>query len=294
MLAFAASDTWLWTEPGTDPMNLKATYDLHSRFWKQLVLWLAHQDEVEGNVYVRPEFRRLVVNGRQNVRLGVRDKRGDELPESDIRYQLHDVKEPADKSKAKRAERDPKGGARVSFETKLPGEYKITAWGEGKDANGETVTGDASARFVVYPEISDEMLRPAAQPEFLIALQNAANGTALDTVPRVDLLPKKLEEMKADPPKVSTPKPKPYPDWRRDRQRWFLPIVLLFFVAVLGLEWGLRRRGAWLFFFPPLRKGRPVAAHSLNLPTPFPKGKGERSSLIFLSPPQVSLILLST
>jgi hypothetical protein len=150
---------------------------------------------------------------------------------------------PVDKSKSKRAERDPKGGARVSFEVREPGEYKITAWGEGKDANGEAVSGDASARYVVYPEISDEMLRPAAQPEFLVALQNAANGTAIDIVPRVDRLPSELEKMKADPPKVSAPKPKPYPDWRRDRQRFFLPILLLFFVAVLGLEWGLRR--AW-------------------------------------------------
>jgi len=243
VLAFAVSDTWLWTQPTDDPANRRAAANLHARFWKQVVLWLAHQDEVEGNVYVRPEFRRLVANGRQNVRMGVRDKRGDDLPESDIRYQVHGVNEPADKNKAKRAERDPKGGARVSFEAKIPGEYRVTAWGEGTDANGEKISGDSSARFVVYPEISDEMLRPAAQPEFLLALENAANGTALDAVRRVDRLPAFLEEMKSKPPTVSTPKPKPYPDWRRDKQKWFLPAVLILFVAVLGLEWGLRR--AW-------------------------------------------------
>jgi hypothetical protein len=208
-----------------------------------MVLWLAHQDEVEGNVYVRPEFRRLVVNGRQNVRMGVRDKRGDDVPESDIRYQIHGADEPADKTKAKRAERDPRGGARVSFEAKTPGEYRITAWGEGTDVNGEKVAGDATARYVVYPEISDEMLRPAAQPEFLLALENAANGTALDTVRRADRLPAFLEDLKSNPPTLPTAKPKPYPDWRRDKQKWFLPSMLILFVAVLGLEWGLRR--AW-------------------------------------------------
>jgi hypothetical protein len=131
----------------------------------------------------------------------------------------------------------------VSFEAKQPGEYKVTAWGEGTDANGEKISGDASARFVVYPEISDEMLRPSAQPEFLLALQNAARGTADDTVKRADRMPEELEKMKNDPPTVSTPKPKPYPEWRRDKQKWFLPAVLILFVAVLGLEWGLRR--AW-------------------------------------------------
>ncbi len=242
-LAFGVSDTWYWTKPGPDPNNRRATYDLHTRFWKQVVLWLAHQDEVEGNVYVRPEFRRLIVNGRQNVRMGVRDKRGDEVQESEIRYQIHRVDEAADKSKSKRAERDPKGGARVAFEAKEPGEYRITAWGEGSDANGEKIAGDATARFVVYPEVSDEMLRPAAQPEFLLTLQNTANGTAAPFVYRADHLPKFLEDMKNHPPTISAAKPKPYPDWRRDKQKWFLPIVLILFVAILGLEWGLRR--AW-------------------------------------------------
>lgn len=243
VLAFAASDTWLWTQPSEDPNDRFKTKNLHTRFWKQMVLWLAHQDEVEGNVYVRPEFRRLVVNGRQNVRMGVRDKRGDDVAESEIRYQVHGANEPADKNKAKRAERDPKGASRVSFESKTPGEYRITAWGEGTDPNGEKISGDASARFVVYPEISDEMMRPAAQPEFLLALQNTANGTGLDIVPRVDRLPTFLEDMKNHPPTISGAKPKPYPDWRRDRQKWFLPAMLILFVAILGLEWGLRR--AW-------------------------------------------------
>jgi uncharacterized membrane protein len=242
VLAFGASDTWRWTLPGPED-NRKGPTDLHARFWKQAVLWLAHQDEVEGNVYVRPEFRRLVVNGRQTIRMGVRDKRGDEMPDAVIQYQVLGENEAPDKSKAKRAERDPQGGARATFETKLPGEYRVVAWGEGTDPGGEKITGDATARYVVYPEVSDEMLRPAANPEFLLALENTANGTAQDVARRADRLPAFLEEMKSSPPTMTTPKPKPYPDWRRDKQKWFLPAVLVLFAAILGLEWGLRR--AW-------------------------------------------------
>jgi uncharacterized membrane protein len=243
VLALMASDTWRWTLPGPDMNDRKRPTDLHARFWKQMILWLAHQDEVEGNVYVRPEYRRLVVNGRQTIRMGVRDKRGDELPESDIKFQILGKDEVPNKDKAARAERDPRGGARASFETKVPGEYRVVAWGEGKDPAGETIAGDATARYVVYPEVSDEMLRTAANPEFLLALENTANGTALDVARRADRLPEFLEKMAADPPTVTTAKPKPYPDWRRDKQKWFLPGVLILFVAILGLEWGLRR--AW-------------------------------------------------
>jgi uncharacterized membrane protein len=243
VLAFGASDTHLWTKPGGPDRDFQTTTALHNRFWKQTVLWLAHQDELEGNVFVRPEYRRLVAGGRQSVRMGVRDKRGDEIPDADLRYQVVGPGEQPDRNKAKRPERDPKGGGRASFESRVPGEYRVVAWGEAKDANGEKIDDSAIGRYVVYPDISDEMLRPAANPEFLLALENTANGMNRDVVPRAEKLPESLERMKADPPRVSTPKPKPYPDWRRDKQKWFLPAVLVLFVLVLGLEWGLRR--AW-------------------------------------------------
>ncbi len=241
VLVFGASNTWSWTRPGPDKESRRTTADLHTRFWKQTVLWLAHQDELDGNVYVRPEFRRLVANGRQSIRMGMRDKRGDEVPEADFRYQVIGPGEKEDESKAKRADRDPKGGAKVGFEAKVPAEYRVVAWGKGKDPSGGEISDRAEARYVVFPEVSDEMLQPAANPDFLLLLENTANGSALDVARRADRLPAFLEEMKANPPKMAGPKPKPYPEWRRDKQKWFLPAMLILFVAILGLEWGLRR-----------------------------------------------------
>ena len=241
VLAFGASNTYLWTLPSTDPNNRRATFDLHARFWKQMVLWLAHQDEVEGNAYVRPEFRRLVASGQQTIKFGLRDKRGDELPDADLRYQVLAPGDEADKTKAKRTDRDPAGGGKVSFEAKVPGEYRVVGWGEGADKNGEKIADSATARYVVYPDVSDELLNPAARPDILLSLENTANGTALDAVRRADRLPAFIEEIKANPVKTSEPKPKAYPDWRRDKSPWFLPAVLVLFTAVLGFEWGLRR-----------------------------------------------------
>lgn len=241
VMAFGVSDTYLWTQPGPDPTNRRQSADMHVRFWKQAVMWLAHQDEIDGQAYVRPEYRRIVANGQQTVRMGLRDKRGEEIAESDLRYQILGEGDQPDQTKAKKAERDPKGGGKTSFETKQPGEYRVIVWANGKDANGENVSGDAMSRYVVYPDISDEMLRPAADPDFLLGLENTANGTANDTVRRVDRLPSFLEELLANPPKMSSPKPKPYPEWKRDQQRWFLPMVLVIFTAILGTEWALRR-----------------------------------------------------
>ena len=99
----------------------------------------------------------------------------------------------------------------------MPGEYRVVGWGEGADKNGEKIADSATARYVVYPDVSDELLNPAARPDILLSLENTANGTALDAVRRADRLPAFIEEMKANPVKTSTPKPKAYPDWRRDK-----------------------------------------------------------------------------
>ena len=216
-------------------------YEITQRFWKQVVLWLAHQDEVEGNVYVRPEMRRLSQNSKQTVRFGVRDKRGEDIPTAEIRYQVVAPTEQPNEARAKPPERDAQGQFITSFEVKQPGEYRVVAWGKAKDAEGNEVKGDAIARFIVFPDISDELLKPAANHDFLLALENTANGTALDSVRRVDKLPSFLEELLKNPVKASNIKPKLYPDWKRNANGWFLPLLLVIFVTILGLEWGLRR-----------------------------------------------------
>ncbi|QVL30873.1 hypothetical protein KIH39_18735 [Telmatocola sphagniphila] len=216
-------------------------YDLTLRFWKQVVLWLAHQDEVEGVVYARPEFRRLAQSAKQTIRFGVRDKRGEDIPTADIKFQILQGQETPDKNKAKPPERDAKGQFVSAFEVTQPGEYRVVAWGQGKDAEGHEVTGDAMARYIVFPDISDELIKPAARYDILLAIENTANGTVQDAVRRVDRLPSFLEEMLKNPVQALNAKPKLYPDWHRNANSWFLPTLLILFVSLLGFEWGLRR-----------------------------------------------------
>ena len=234
VVAFGADQTWKWVNLGneegaTDPDE---GMKLHARFWKQMVLWLAHQDEVEGNVFVLPELYRLATNGKNKFKMGVKDKHGDELANPKMRYQIVRKGDKPDEGKAKPAERE-KGRPRAIYEAKEPGRFRIVVWGEGSDDDGAEIKGNAQAFFTVYPEISDEMLRPAARDDFLLGLETTANGTAPETIRKADKLPSFLqEELINKPLKMTGLKPKLHPDWRRNSgDSWFLPLLLVCFGA---------------------------------------------------------------
>jgi uncharacterized membrane protein len=245
VLAFGADQTWKWVNLGGEEgaADPDEGIKLHARFWKQVVLWLAHQDEVEdGTVWVRPRLMRLAVNGKNQFDMGIKDKHGDEVANPKMRYQVLRDGEEADMAKSKPAERGDKGKPIGNFEPKEPGEYRVVAWGEGPDPSGAEIKGDAEAWFDVYPETSDELLRPAANDEFLLRLESTANGIAPEVARKADKLPSFLRDELIDKPlKQTNVRPKLHPDWRRNGNPWFLPVVLIAFVAVLGLEWGLRR-----------------------------------------------------
>jgi len=236
VLAFGADQTWKWvnlgSQDGAEKPEIGST--IHARFWKQVALWLAHQDEVEGEIYVKPELSRLAVNGRNNFKMGVRDKQGQEVLNPKMRYIVLPAAQEPDEKKAKPAER--KGGLPVGFfEPKEPGEYRVFAWADGAEGNAE-------AWFDVYPEVSDELFDPAAKDLFLLALEKAAVSSAPDTIRKADKLPAFIQETFLDKPlKETNLRPKQYPDWRRGGNPWFLPVLLIAFVTALSLEWGLRR-----------------------------------------------------
>ncbi len=231
-----------WRRLGlTNAKNPLEGVEILSRFWKQMVIWAAHQDEIEGNVYVRPEWRRLAVNGKQTILMGVRNKRNEDIPDANIDYQILAPDEQIDRAKAQKANRDGSGQYKTMFEPKRPGEYRVVVWGEGKDPEGEIIKGEANARFIVYPDLSDEMIHLAANHKFLLDLENIANGTQLDVIRKGDQVTSFLTRMKDNPLRPDFIHPKLIPNWNRNESRWFLSLVLVLFVGILGGEWLLRR-----------------------------------------------------
>ena len=112
----------------------------------------------------------------------------------------------------------------------------FTVSGEGKDPSGEPISGQASARVIVYDE-DIEMTRPAADPEFMRKLATAGGGEALT----IEQLPEFLNRLAEQPLDPGKQKMDLRPDWRSTERSGFLIAFFVAFVAVVGLEWALRR-----------------------------------------------------
>ncbi len=257
VLAFGAYDTYLWEQLGQPKTRLGS--EIHTRFWKQCVLWLAHQDEEEGLAYARPLYRQLKAGGEQTIRVGVRLPNGQEDPNAELTVKIVPMPKPADrkaeeakepdqaeidKAKTETVMRD-KDGAKVLFRPRERGEYFVVLTSPKKDAEGKPVLDAegkpvllrATAKFIAVPDISDEMLRVNADHDFMTRLAVQTGGKGL----RLEDLPGFLKDLKAEPLSTMIPKPHYYPDWRRNHSKGFLPFWLVVFVLLLGTEWALRR-----------------------------------------------------
>ena len=146
VLAFAAYDTYFWEKLG-QPKTRRGT-EIHTRFWKNCALWLAHQDEEEGQAYIRPARRQLQVNSEQTLRIGLKTPSGADDPNAELTVKIVPLPEgkaepdPADIEKAKpeTVVRD-KDGAKVLHRPRAKGEYFAVLTSPKKDAAGNAIIG---------------------------------------------------------------------------------------------------------------------------------------------------------
>jgi uncharacterized membrane protein len=227
VLAFASDDTyhWITREVGRQP---------HDTFWKRMVLWLAHQEEMEGTVWVKLDVRRLAAGGKLPFTVGLRGKGGEDRPDGRFTVKVIDPNKNETVVPTTRDKTDEKG---VFWKTDTAGEYHLEVTGTGKDADGKDITGTATARFLVY-EDDAEMRQRAANHDFLKALAAVGGGE----FHQPDDLPAFLTQLQSQALPHSRPKAELWPDWRRNQTSGFLVGFFLLFVAVLALEWFLRRR----------------------------------------------------
>jgi uncharacterized membrane protein len=227
-IAFAGDTTYLWVRPPKGDQY-------HERFWRQLVLWLAHQEEAEGNVWVKPDVRRLAAGGRLGFSAGVRGKGGLDLKEA--RFEAKVVGPAGEVLVQTVRDKDEERGN--FFKTDAPGEYRLVVDGKARDTDGQEVSGQASARFLVYQDDA-EMTRRAADHAFLQRLAAAGGGRFHPG--DEDELARYLHELPSQPLSGWRPKANLWPDWRRTSLSAFLPTFLIVFVGLVSLEWFLRRR----------------------------------------------------
>jgi hypothetical protein len=217
--AFAVDSTWHWQMEGFG--------EIHRRFWRQFVLWLAKKDETAGEqVWVRLDQRRYQQGGRVDFTLGAEDKQGDPLKTAEFDVQ---VQRPDGTSETVRATRRGSEATGSFTETTSPGDYKIVVSARN---SGESV-GTATARFSVSDQ-DVELDQPAAEPTMLANLANLtaeAGGAGLAP----EELPDLLERLKARAEEFEEEIVETVTLW----DRW---PTFIAFVGLLSTEWFLRKR----------------------------------------------------
>jgi uncharacterized membrane protein len=241
VMLFGGDTTYLWRR---SPEAVAA----HETFWTQLMLWLAKRENIKGNLWVRPDTRRLELGKSERLGFTVNFVKG-----------TGKVQQPKFKGKIIGP-----GGVELPVsileedsafrgywsDPKLPGEYRILVEGEGLDDKKESVSGKDAARFMVYDE-DRENQRPAADHELLQKIAAASGGKFSEA--HEGRLAQFLEELPPlmDAGRASSSR---WPDWRRNPasdglrdqtaalwQSFALPCFLAF-CSLLCLEWFLRRR----------------------------------------------------
>jgi uncharacterized membrane protein len=250
VLVFAGDTTWKsWRRS-------KEMLSAYERFWRQTMLWLARQENLEGSAWIKLDARRLSVgtDTRLGFNVGLKGKGGIDIANAEFKVKIYG---PNPKDEAGLTTRTEKDGERGYFDKiVLPGEYRIEVVAKGKDPNEtvdgkpKEVSGTASARFLIVSEELEDR-PPASDHEFMRKLAKAGGGQFYfaDETKLLELLAE-LKGQKQNQPHVEI-----WPDWRRNpghsasatdqlRTLWqttALPCLILF-VSFLSLEWYLRRR----------------------------------------------------
>jgi uncharacterized membrane protein len=239
VMTFAGDTTWrAWRR---NP-EAAAGFD---RFWKQMMLWLAHQENSQGNLILDLAARRIDRGRGQNLAFRV-GFRGVEVKNPlyagkviGPRKEEYPLIVPTDKDK------------QGVFQPAGPGEYTIIVSGKGTQTkDGAPIEGKAQARFIVYEE-DRETQRIAADHEFLDKLALASGGKFARAEERT--LEQRLDELEANRV-AAQKKTRHWPDWRRTpagdsigeqfSALWQSSALacLLVYLVCLCLEWYLRRR----------------------------------------------------
>jgi uncharacterized membrane protein len=245
VLAFGGDTTWqAWRRT---PEAVAA----HARFWKQMILWLARQEEAPGQLWIKLETRRVQAGGqnRVNFQAGIVAKGNEEARDVELFAQLLGPdRKPV--GVRKRLTADKKVHRGFTPEIDRPGEYTIEFTGTAKDRDGKLVKETAQARFMAYPAQDIEMATWAAEDELLEQLAERSGGRVLNGEDRLVALLRTLGEQAEGAHERVERWPewgqKPLSDAAPDQLRalWgsgALACVVVFLLLICT-EWVLRRR----------------------------------------------------
>jgi uncharacterized membrane protein len=229
-------------------MRTPEAFQARKRFWQQVVVWLAHQENVADSVWVKPDARRVAVGGKLGFRVGLRGK--DDKKVREARFRVKVIGPGKAESPVQTAGASGKEQYGTFWKTNQPGEYRLEAVALDKD--NKPVKGQkASVRFLVY-EDDMEYRRPAANPETLDKIARRSDGQMRPATE--ENFARFLEELQKKPLPQGVGRAELWPDWKQTPPSRALEdqlatlwgsgvlVCLLLFLMLLCLEWFFRRR----------------------------------------------------
>jgi hypothetical protein len=220
VMAFAGDSTWRWQTHGYGPA--------HKRFWRQIILWLARKDQAaEGDVWVRLAQRRFAPSEPVEFTMGAQSPSGE--PVTDATFEAEIVL-PDGKRLPLEPVREDEQMTGTFRQTDSAGDYaiKVTATHEG------TVLGSARARFLVF-EQNLELDNAAADRESLESLAKMTGGQSLAP----EELSALIKQLTRQTESLQIPQQSQITLWTEEWWTWSFFLAL---VALLGVEWYLRKR----------------------------------------------------
>lgn len=217
VLAFAADSTWRWAMQGAA--------DQHRRFWRQLVLWLARQDDVEqDSLWVRLAQRRISPGTPLAFDAGL--TRPDGGSATDVVLEAT-VEPPSGPKRPVRVTRQGETFAGSIAECTEPGDWRLVVRSQRP---GEDAPRERAARFTVFRQ-DLELANPRANPLLMRQLAEAtAGGVRLP-----EEIPAIFAEIAARPATFETQEQWTFSPW----DTW--PMFLLL-ATCMSTEWFLRKR----------------------------------------------------
>jgi len=216
VMAFAGDSTWRWWLGGHE--------DVHKRFWRQVILWLARKDQAtDGNVWVRLPKRRFAPGSRVEFTVGARSPSGDVLPDAEF---TAEIVLPDGDRKSVDLVRQGETSVGTIRDVQAAGDYAI----EVTAANEDVPVGSARSRFLVF-EQDLELDNAAADAASLESLAVMTGGESLAP----EELPALIRRLATETEALEIERETKKTFW----DSW--PFLLLV-VGLLGIEWGLRKQ----------------------------------------------------
>ena len=118
-----------------------------NRFWKQLVLWLAQQQDDTNQLWINLDKCRINAGAAEvlGFKFGLRDSKGNELPQATFAAEVIGPNQQKFKVLSLKEDQHQRGAFQ---EAKESGEYQLVISGKGTGRDGQPVQVDGAARAV--------------------------------------------------------------------------------------------------------------------------------------------------